>query len=173
MAHDIDYFSIDIPEDKPPTEWHYTRRRADLLQIILRAGGPHAMSRTQAQLAERYGVDQSQISYDIDALGDYIDAVLGNRSKFQTRAAFDRIYEELLDEDDWRAKKAAWDMVMDWDEWLGDLGEQDREPDHHEFDMDISGGGSGYRVVHDEDDIDEDEAGFSSTPVTSDSGEDS
>lgn len=55
---------------------------------------------------------------------------------------------------------------MDWNQWLGDIGAQDREPSKHAVDMDVSSDGSGYRVVHNEDPPDED--GFESTPVITD-----
>ena len=159
MAHSTDYFAVDIPTDKPPEEYHWTQRRADLLQEVLETGTPSAVSRTE--MGNRYDVDHSQISRDMDAIAECVEENLGDTAKLQTKAAFERVLRELYDADDWRATKAAWDVVADWNQWLGDVGEQEREPDRSEVAVTDS---SGYQVVHDEDDVNEDEAGFTSTP---------
>ena len=161
MAHSTDYFAVDIPTDKSPEEYHWTQRRADLLQEVLETGTPSAVSRTE--MGNRYDVDHSQISRDMDAIAECVEEHLGDTAKLQTKAAFERVLRELYDADDWRATKAAWDVVADWNQWLGDVGEQEREPDRSEVAVTDS---SGYQVIHDEDDVNEDEAGFTSTPVT-------
>lgn len=161
MAHSTDYFAVDIPTDKSPEEYHWTQRRADLLQEVLETGTPSAVSRTE--MGKRYDVDHSQISRDMDAIAECVDEHLGDTAKLQTKAAFERVLRELYEADDWRATKAAWDVVADWNQWLGDVGEQEREPDRSEVAVTDS---SGYQVIHDEDDVNEDEAGFTSTPVT-------
>ena len=69
MAHSIDYFEVQIPEDTSPEEYHYTQRRADLLQEVLKCGTPSGVSRTE--MGKRYGVDHSQISRDMDAIAEW------------------------------------------------------------------------------------------------------
>ena len=131
MANQIDYHAVEIPRDKPPAEYHYTQRRAELLQMILRAGSPYAISRSQRELADRYDVSQGQISHDLKALGAFVGDRIGDSAKLQTRAAFEKIYEDLkdaTDEDgnpDYRARKMAWDMVIDFNNWLGDTRERE------------------------------------------------
>jgi hypothetical protein len=159
MSNTVDYFAVDIPEEKPPEEYHYTQRRAALLEEVLELGTPTAVSRTEA--GERYGVTHGQITQDLDAIAECVEEHLGDTAKLQTKAAFERVLRELYDADDWRATKAAWDVVADWNQWLGDVGEQEREPDRSEVAVTDS---SGYQVIHDEDDVNEDEAGFTSTP---------
>jgi hypothetical protein len=169
MAHSTDYFAVDIPTDKSPEEYHWTQRRADLLQEVLETGTPSAVSRTE--MGNRYDVDHSQISRDMDAIAECVEEHLGDTAKLQTKAAFERVLRELYDADDWRATKAAWDVVADWNSWLGDLGEQDREPERSEVEVSGPGAEAAYRVVHDSEDVDEDDAGagFTSTPVGDDS----
>lgn len=152
MSHEIDYSAVEIPDDKPLENYHYTERRADILEIVIRAGSPSRMR--QQDLADRYGVDQSTISRDMDAISDHVSEQLGNRAELTARAAFNRVLNDLLDEEDWRAKKAAFDCVMDWSEWLADRGELDRAPRRSEIDMDVRSRSSevSYRVVREGED---------------------
>lgn len=178
MTNNIDYSNVDIPNDKSPENYHYTERRAEILQLIFNAGSPSRISQTG--LAKRYGVTQGQISQDVDALGDFVDEALGQRAKLTTRAAFERVIDDLLEEDDWRAKKAAWDIVMDWSEWLADRGALDREPRRSELDVDMRSRHAevAYQVVREGDDeplpttdeggeerVDYEELGFTSGPA--------
>lgn len=136
---DINYFDVTVPDGKNPSEYHWTERRAEILQMILTNGTPRGIS--QYQLADRYDVSQPQINQDFDALSDCASKRIGDTAKLQTRAAFEKIFKDLVEggggeEPDWRAKKAAWDMMMDFNEWLGDIGEQDRAPKKSEVDID-------------------------------------
>jgi len=144
MTNKIDYSTIEIPDDEPPEEYHYTARRAELLEHILREGSPSAIN--QSRLAERFDVTQGQISQDVDALGEHIADGLGGRATLETRAAFERIRRELFDEGEW---KDAWEVIVDWNEWLADMGEQHREPDRSELDVDVRSRHSevAYQVV--------------------------
>ena len=153
MSHEIDYSAVEIPANKSRGDYHYTERRAEILDLVIRAGSPSRMR--QQDLADRYGVDQSTISRDMDAIGDHISEQLGNRAELTTRAAFERVLNDLLSvEDDWRAKKAAFDCVMDWSDWLADRGELDRAPRRSEIDMDVRSRSSevSYQVVREGED---------------------
>jgi hypothetical protein len=178
VTQDIDYANISIPEDEPPEEYHYTARRAEILQRIEEVGSPAGVN--QSELAERYDVDPSQISRDFDALGEYVAEALGSRDKLATRAMFHRVVRDLLEEDDWRATKAAWDVVSEWNDWLADLGEQHREPDKSEVDveMDARTAEVSYTIVRgaegdadplptsDEGDVDYEDLGFTTAPAS-------
>lgn len=107
-----DYGSVDLPS-KAPSEYHYTERRAELLQLVQQAGHPRALN--QSELAERYGVCQQQISKDLDRLGEYTTETLGERRDLVTEAVFHRAIDGLLEEGEWR--KAA-QTVKDWNDWL-------------------------------------------------------
>ncbi len=92
-----------------------------------------------------------------------------------------RVVDDLLDADDWRGKKTAWDVVTEWNEWLAGMGEQHREPDKTEVDLDANGRAEvSYTVVRDDaadlptDEggaIDHEAVGFTKTPATIEVGE--
>ena len=107
-----DYEAIEIPS-KPPTEYHYTERRAELLQQIKDLGHPALLNQTEQ--AERYGVSQQQISKDLDRLAEHILADLGERRDLITEAVFHRAIRGLIEEGEYR--KAA-QTVADWNEWV-------------------------------------------------------
>jgi hypothetical protein len=107
-----DYKSVDLPS-KPATDYHYTERRAEILQLIQQRGHPRAIS--QSRLAERYGVSQQQISKDLDRLSEYYTETLGNNRDLVTEAVFHRSIQGLLDDEEWR--KAA-QTVKDWNDWI-------------------------------------------------------
>jgi hypothetical protein len=73
----------------------------------------------------------------MDRLRESIGSRLGDDAKLTTQILYEEVVTDLLTEEDWKAKKAAWDIVMDWNEWLADLGEQHREPDKSEVDVEM------------------------------------
>ena len=111
-----DYSAVDLP-DKPRTEWHYTHRRAELLQLVREAGHPDDLNQTE--LAERYGVTQQQISKDLRRLGDSIRERLTDpdRRLLTVEATINRSIRGLLDEGEYR--KAA-QTALDYDEWVAE-----------------------------------------------------
>lgn len=151
MTDEIDYAAVSVPDDKSPEDYHYTVRRAAILEDVIRAGSPSRIR--QQSLADRYGVSQSTISRDLDAVGDHVSEQIGNRAELTARAAFSRVLDDLLSvEDDWRASKAAFDVVMEWSEWLENRGELDRVP--REVDMDVRSRRSevSYQVIREGED---------------------
>lgn len=109
-----DYGSVDIPS-KPPSEMHYTERRAEILQLVQQAGHPRMLN--QAELADRYGVSQQQISKDFSRLAAHVDEALGTRRALTSRAVFDRCVRGLLDEEEWRDAART---MKDFNEWIED-----------------------------------------------------
>jgi len=170
-----DYTSIEPPDGTPIEEYTTHERRAEILQLVERAGSPFGI--TQARLAERYGVHASTISRDMDRLRESVDEHLGRDAKLTTRALYANVVRDLLDADDWRAKKAAWEVVRDWNDWLADLGEQHREPRQSEVDIDVRREELAYTIVREGDDalpttddgdetrVDYEALGFSSAPA--------
>ncbi|MFW6435544.1 MAG: HTH domain-containing protein [Halovenus sp.] len=140
-----DYTALEPPDEKPPVEYTTHERRADVLQQIVEAGSPFAVNQTE--LADQYGVHRSTISRDMDRLRESVDELLGRDAKLTTRALYESIIGQLLAESDWKAKKAAWDIVMDWNEWLADIGEQHREPDRSEIDVRSRNAEVSYTIV--------------------------
>lgn len=113
MTSDIDYTAVDLPEEKPRTEYTYVERRAELLQRIQQAGHPRTLNQTE--VADTYGVSQQQISQDLDRLAEHISANLGARRDLITEAVFHRAIAGLLEKEEYR--KAA-QTVKDWNDWL-------------------------------------------------------
>lgn len=148
-----DYTAIEPPEDTPAEEYGTHERRAALLRRIRETGSPYAIN--QSRQAERFDVHRSTVSRDMDRLRESVDEHLGDDAKLATRTLFESITEELLAADDWRAKKAAWDMAMDWNDWLAELGEQHREPDRIEADVRRRNTEVQYRIVDDASDAPE------------------
>jgi len=109
-----DYGSVEIPA-KPPTEFTYHERRADLLQQIRDLGTPDAINQTEA--ADRYGVSQQQISKDLDRIADAVREHMTDRSRrtLTTDAVLRRSIRGLLAEDEYR--KAA-QTALERDEWI-------------------------------------------------------
>lgn len=109
-----DYSAVELPS-QPRTEYSYVERRAELLQIIEQVGHPSAVNQTE--LAERYGVDQSQISRDLDRLATHVREQFDDRDRraFVVDKVVTRAIRGLLDDEEYR--KAA-RTAMEWDEWI-------------------------------------------------------
>lgn len=141
-----DYTTMEPPDEKPPTELSTHERRADILQVLIEAGEPSAV--TQRHLADKYDVHESTVSRDMDRLRESINTHLGTDAKFTTRTLYQHVVRELLAVDDWRATKAAWDVAQEWNEWLAEIGEQHREPDRSEVNVDMRATGDvAYEIV--------------------------
>ena len=113
MSTDIDYSALDIPDGTDPEEYSWQARRAEILQLIKRAGHPRMLN--QADLARRYGTSRQNINNDFDVLAEHVEKNLGRRRELITEAVFQRAIRGLLDEGEYR--KAA-STVKDWNEWL-------------------------------------------------------
>ena len=130
---DVNYEAVDIPDDKPPSEYHWTERRAEILQLIEKAGHPDSISPTR--LADRYDVSKSQISQDKSRLQEFIVEQIDEPAVDAiTSTVFQTAVRELMDNDEYR--KAA-KTVADWNDWLGDRGHVEREPDRLEANVNL------------------------------------
>jgi hypothetical protein len=130
---DVNYEAVDIPDDKPPSEYHWTERRAEILQLIEKAGHPDSISPTR--LADRYDVSKSQISQDKSRLQEFIVEQIDEPAVDAiTSTVFQTAVQELMDNDEYR--KAA-KTVADWNDWLGDRGHVEREPDRLEANVSL------------------------------------
>lgn len=129
--NDVDYRAVEIPEDKPPSEYHWTERRAEILELIEQAGHPGSISPTR--LADRYDVTKGQISQDKDRLQEYIaDRLNEERVDAITATVFEKAIKELMDNGEYR--KAA-QTAADWQDWLADRGHVTQEPDRLEANL--------------------------------------
>lgn len=115
-----DYSGLEIPQDKPPSEYTYHERRARILEIILHAGHPSAIS--QVELADHFDVAQSTISRDIDRLEESIRAHLARRRDLKIGSALDRALRGALDDEDWEATRRIAETYHEYmDDRLGTL----------------------------------------------------
>jgi len=111
-----DYRSVELPDadEKPRTEWHYTQRRAELLQRIRDAGHPGRLN--QGELADEYGVSQQQISKDMKRIGQSIRSALDdNRRVLTVDSTVQRAIRGLLEDGDYYK---AGQLALDYDEWV-------------------------------------------------------
>ena len=142
MSNDPDYRAVNVPEDKPPSEFTYVERRAETLQLIEQAGHPRAIN--QSRLADRYDVSQGQISQDVDRLRSYIVANIDETTVDSiTETVYQKSVQELMSNGEY---KDAVKAVESWNDWLMDRGKVDKEPDKHEVE------GSGIVINYDDDD---------------------
>jgi hypothetical protein len=109
----IDYRSIDVPDDKPPEEYSYAERRAEILRRIEDAGHPGLVN--GAELGRRYDVARQSIYNDFDVLGEYVADTVGERVDLKINAVFNKAIRGLLQQKEYRkaAKTAA-----EFGEWV-------------------------------------------------------
>lgn len=113
MTGEIDYESVDVPDEKEPSEYTYAERRAEILELVNEAGHPRRIN--QSHLADRYNCSPPNISKDMNTLAEYAETTLGDRRELTTQATVERAIEGLLDEEEWRqAAKTA----LEYDEWI-------------------------------------------------------
>ena len=109
-----DYIAV-TPGDKPPTEYTYVERRAELLQQVRDLGHPSALN--QSEMADRYDVSRQQISKDMDRIAEYVrqEVVDRDHRAFEVDSVVRRSIRGLLNNEEYR--KAA-RTALEWDEWL-------------------------------------------------------
>jgi len=127
-SNNPDYYHVDVPSGKNPEDYTYVERRSEILGLILDRGSP--MGVKQVRLAERYDVSESQISQDMDRLRSHVDNHLGRSAKMTTRALYQKAIENLRQDGEYRE---AFEVAMEWNRWLQDIGEQETEPEQHEI----------------------------------------
>lgn len=112
MSQQIDYQSLDVPENEQYEQWSYGQRRAYVLSEIREVGHPDLLN--QSEIARQFDVDRSTISRDFDALGEYISDTLGERRELSTASVVNRCIAELIEEGEW---KDAAELALKLDEW--------------------------------------------------------
>jgi len=108
------YETVDIPS-KPPSEFTYHERRAEILQQVRDLGHPSMIH--QGELADRYGVSQQQISRDLDRIAESVRTHITDRDSraFAIDSILRRSIQGLLTEEEYR--KAA-QTALEYDEWI-------------------------------------------------------
>ena len=151
MTTDLpDYSALDPPDEKAPEDFSTHERRAAVLQIVINSGTPAQVN--QRRLADYFDVHPSTISRDMDRLRESIDSHLGNDATLTTRALFEKTVTELQEDGEW---KKAWNVCMEWAEFLENRGALDREPARSELDVDMRSRHSevAYEIVRETNDV--------------------
>jgi hypothetical protein len=120
MSGEIDYRAVDIPEDKPPEDYTYAERRAEILREVEAVGSPRLVN--GAELARRYGCTRQNIYNDLDRLAEYVERRAGDREALDAEGIYWRCIRELLDAGE--PRKAA-KTLADYHDWLHDRQELD------------------------------------------------
>lgn len=118
------YYDLDIPEEKDPADYNYRERRAELLKLAIRAGHPDQISPTK--MAKRYDVVKSTISKDMDRIAEEIHDNLNDDAEMVTSVVYRKSIRELMDRGDYLD---AVEVLESWNEWLFDVGEQQKTPE--------------------------------------------
>lgn len=170
-----DYDAIEVP-DVPKEDLGTHERRAALWRRMKEKKSPTRLNK--ARLSREFDVSRQTIYRDWDRLQEWAEGGLGEGAKLTTRAVFEGVIDDLLAEGDWRAKAEAWKIVREWNEFLGAIGAQDREPDRAELDITSRNVDVGYKIVQgadtddlpttddaDEETTDYDDLGFTTAPA--------
>lgn len=120
----INYEQIETPDNSNYEDWSYAQRRAYLLQKIKNAGHPRLIN--QREIAKQFGVDPSQINYDINAIADSVNEYLGKDAVFKLDTIYDNKIEELIEKGK-DSELRHW--VKDFKEFLQEYGAIKKEPD--------------------------------------------
>jgi hypothetical protein len=118
-----EYRAVNVPADKPPSEYSYVERRAEILELIEEAGHPDALTKTR--LADRYDISPAQITKDFDRLREYIRDTLGHHRHAISEALYHKAIKEYTDQGNY---DKAIDALESWNEWLREEGARDIEP---------------------------------------------
>jgi len=111
------YKNKEIPEGKAAEDLHYSERRAELYGKIAQRGHPDEINRTKQ--ADYYGVNQSTITRDIQAIRDEVVASMGVDAEFIIEEVFKKAIRAAVQENDW---DKAVDRAERWGNWLFDRG---------------------------------------------------
>lgn len=132
MSNVPNYRKLSPPEDKDPEDYTWAERRAELYDMIERAGHYRNIERSQRELAARYGVAQNQIHEDIKAINEWTAEHLGAQAEAELETLKNRAVQKLIDEGD--EDKAFYLMKNYW-ETLIEAGVKEGGTDSVEVDL--------------------------------------
>lgn len=134
MTEHRDYESIDVPENKPPTEYTCGEKRAEIVRLWKESNDPKSEI-SPTKLADRYGNVKSTLHDDIEIVKEYLRENIGRDDEVKSDLGFDRSIRNLEEQGEWY--KAAKVRKMKW-EWLQESGHKDKPPDKHEIETEGS-----------------------------------
>lgn len=124
----IDYYAVPIPEPESKKLNEYTahERRAEILQLILKAGHPRLLPRNK--LAARYGVSGWSITNDIKVLSQYIARSIGDNADSFIETIYQNALMSLLQQGEhYHAVK----VLESRTNWMYQRGMLEKVPDKH------------------------------------------
>jgi hypothetical protein len=128
------YREINPPPDKPESEYTPAERRAELFDMIERAGHYRNLQQSYRQLGGRYGVSHETIRKDINRVLEWKRENLSPHAKVELETLKTKAVQELLEEKEY-AK--AYKVMSEHYENLQSMGKEEKEPDK----VDVGGEG--------------------------------
>lgn len=129
MSDHPNYRKIEADQSKRRGDYTWAERRAEIHDLLERAGHHRQLERTQRDLADRFDVSQGQIWKDIQAVLDWREARLGDDAEAELSLLKTRAVQERLEDDD---ATGAYDIAVRHYRLLMQMGEKEEAPDQHE-----------------------------------------
>jgi len=123
---DRDYPSVKLPnpEETPHSEWDANQRRKHIMSLYRDSYSPQEINKTE--LAKKFDVSRETIYRDIRILRKWFNKNLDKDFENIANRTIRWAIKELRNEGE--AKKAV-DVTMDWQEFLQEEGEKEKQPD--------------------------------------------
>lgn len=129
----MSYSDIQIPPEKRPEDYSYHERRAEIFEMIVNAGHPDKLSRTE--LGNYYGVAPSTITRDIEKIKNELKDEVSNDAHLITETFYRKAIRHKVDEEKYMEANR---LIKDWNEWLFDIGKQQRVDHDAEDTVDLA-----------------------------------
>jgi hypothetical protein len=129
MGSHANYRALSPEQTKAREEYTYAERRAELYDMLDRAGHYRNLEQSTRQLGDRYGVSHTTIRKDIQAILDWKADHLGENTEAELETLKTKAVQDALDEGD--ADK-AYDIMSQHLENLQSLGIIEEEADELE-----------------------------------------
>jgi len=127
MSDTPNYRKLAPPDDKDPEEYTWAERRAELYDMIERAGHYRNLERSQRELGDHYGVSHTTIQNDIQAVLTWQKAHLGNHAEGELETLKTKAIQELIDAGDFAD---AYDLMRKHYQTLMKMGRKDSKTEH-------------------------------------------
>lgn len=129
MSNNPNYRKLSPPDDIPPTEWSWTDRRAEIYDMIERAGHYRNLQRSQRDLARRYDVALSTLQNDIQRVTAFQATHLGDGAEHELETLKNSAIQEYIENGQ---KAKAYYLMMNHYEILMEAGIKAKAADKHE-----------------------------------------
>lgn len=145
---DRNYHEVHIPDEKDKKDYTTDERRAYVLQKIIDAGIPSNINLTE--IANETGVSTQQVHKDKEIVGDWMSNNLDRDFDEMADSVMRWATRKAIEEEDYRQARRG---ISEWQSFLQDEGEKDKQPDKLVISDDDSE--VGYEVVEEDSDSDE------------------